>query len=149
MERFKFMEDGSAPYSNRNFGDPHQDKLEIIDFLPLIKRLEENKGRINKSERLENGYMVEKMINVLIDRGARWCVKNFHMAWNPSLQIIRKKIVHRNEKITIEEMALLKTINAMLNPHKINERFTRNHNMDSVEAYKFYLNELKTKYPSW
>ncbi len=149
MERFRFMEDGNASNLNKGFGNPFQDKLEIIDFLPLIKRLEENKGRIDKNERLENGFIVEKAINILIDRGARWCVKNFHMAWNPSLQIIRRKIVHRNEKITIEEMALLKTINAMLNPHKINEKFTRNHNMGSIEAYKFYLSDLKSKNSNW
>ncbi|MCX8202551.1 MAG: hypothetical protein N3G74_01970 [Candidatus Micrarchaeota archaeon] len=149
MEKFRFMDEpGRSPESGK-FGSPMQDKLEIVDFLPLIRKLEENKGKINKDERLENGIIAEKAINILVDRGARWCVKNSYMVWNPYLQIIRKKIVHKNEKITIEDMALIKTINAVLNPHKINETFSRNHNMSPHETYKFYLNDLKAKNPKW
>ncbi|MCS7109593.1 MAG: hypothetical protein NZ903_02240 [Candidatus Micrarchaeota archaeon] len=147
MEHFKQKKNGENNVNNFT-KDPAEEGI-FYNFIHLINIIEENRGIVDKKERTADGVVFEKALNTFVDKGVRWCVRNFYKGWSVELQIIRKKILEKREKINVEEMALLKTINAVLNPHKVNEAFVRNHYLEPREIYSFYLNDLKSKKPNW
>jgi hypothetical protein len=148
MEDFKHKQPEQFNSSFKK--DPLDSEItkEGYDYNSALEIVEQQKGKVDKTARNKDGDRVEKVMNVLIERSIRWCIRNYYGAWVPNLQIMRKKI-DRNEKLLKEDFVLLKTMSSMLQPHKINEFGQKNYNYNPVELYKMYLQKINEKYKIW
>jgi hypothetical protein len=147
MEGFKQKHvNSNAPGFNK---DPLESEMSELsyDYDSLLKKIEENKGRI-KEEKPGERIRDEKVLNTLIDRGVRWCARNYYRIWLASFQIIRKKI-SKSQQLSKDEVAILKTMVAVMSPHKINELGVRNYTMDPIEIYQYNLKKINENNRNW
>jgi len=147
------MEEFKNKQINLNLGRFNKDPLESeiyelsYDYDSILKKIEANKGRI-KEEKPGERVKDERILNTLIDRGIRWCVRNYYRMWLANFQIIRKKI-SKNIQLSKDEVAMLKTAVALISPHRINELGVRNHTMDPSEIYRYNLKKINETNIDW
>ena len=112
----------------------------------LLTTIEKTKGFVpNDFSYVANHATPERTLTTMIGRSMRWCIQHGHPEWMPRLRSIRKR-VDNNDRIDLEQFALLHTMKAVLLPYQRHPLTFRNCYMEPSALYEYNLEKLKFKY---